>query len=492
MRENITNRSLQIVLLFYIITISNIGFAITINISAPSYSSQLISWSKKTDYITNSSTVIDEQTIDIYGNTQLNGEFDKIELTELSIGRTHGILYVDTATKNYTIFFPEDTLIDSSSLKKSQIQLIFIDIPKNDINKLVLDFNLYYDYFLYGDTTKLIRMARHDEEFQDSLNEFKIFVSDRYSSKKIKYLHNYIRYEIALLEQMAHQSKGDLYRTYLYNTYLKRHSIKYENNAYMKFFNLFYFETFRLGDDQSYKQIQFSINQLNDYEKLDNILASIPYFYSEKIRELAIIKGLYDSFSSNEFVEENILKLLEHICLNSQWQVHKTISKKCVVELLKFKIGEDCPDFDLKNQNYELIDLAYCKNKYTYINFFATWNHRSLQEMEIIKKLNENYDFINFISIILDKQNEKYESYIKRNSEFKWDICQASNIDLIIKDFSLDHLPAYILIDPKGKIAQYPAYPPSPLYNNQSIDVTFFNLQKNNTVKTPFGIGGKN
>ena len=228
MRENITNRSLQIVLLFYIITISNIGFAITINISAPSYSSQLISWSKKTDYITNSSTVIDEQTIDIYGNTQLNGEFDKIELTELSIGRTHGILYVDTATKNYTIFFPEDTLIDSSSLKKSQIQLIFIDIPKNDINKLVLDFNLYYDYFLYGDTTKLIRMARHDEEFQDSLNEFKIFVSDRYSSKKIKYLHNYIRYEIALLEQMAHQSKGDLYRTYLYNTYLKRHSIKYE------------------------------------------------------------------------------------------------------------------------------------------------------------------------------------------------------------------------------------------------------------------------
>ena len=51
---------------------------------------------------------------------------------------------------------------------------------------------------------------------------------------------------------------------------------------------------------------------------------------------------------------------------------------------------------------------------------------------------------------------------------------------------------ATFIIDPNGKIAQYPAYPPSPLYNNQSIDVTFFNLKKNNSVKTPFGIGGKN
>ncbi len=492
MRENIINRTLQFVLLFCIIGLSKIGFAITVNISAPNYSSQIISWSKKTDFITNSYTIIDEKTIDINGNAQLTGEFDKIELTEISIGRTHGILYIDTATKNYSIFFPEDTLIDSASLKQSQIQLIFIDIPKNDINKLLLDFNLYYDYFLYGDTTKLIRMARHDEEFQDSLNEFKVFVSDRYSSKKIKYLHHYIRYEIALLEQMAHQSKGDLYRSYLYNTYLKRHSIKYENNAYMKFFNLFYFETFRLGGDQSYKQILFSINQLNDYDKLDNILASIPYFSTDKIRELATIKGLYDSYNSNEFAEENIISLLEHIFLNSQWETHKTIASKCIDVLLKFKIGEPCPKFDLINQNKEKINLEYCNNKYTYINFFATWNHRSLQEMGIIKKLKENYDFINFVSINLDKNLKKYESYIEGNSDFKWDICQASNLDLIVKDFDLNHLPTHILIDPNGKIAQYPAYPPSPLYNNQSIDVTFFNLKKNNSVKTPFGIGGKN
>ena len=52
-------------------------------------------------------------------------------------------------------------------------------------------------------------MAKHNKEFQDSLNSFKIFLSERYKFNKIKYLHNYIRYEIAILEQLAHQNKGD-------------------------------------------------------------------------------------------------------------------------------------------------------------------------------------------------------------------------------------------------------------------------------------------
>ena len=44
---------------------------------------------------------------------------------------------------------------------------------------------------------RLLEWLSFNNEFQDSLNSFKIFVSDRYKTKKIKYLHNYIRYEIA-------------------------------------------------------------------------------------------------------------------------------------------------------------------------------------------------------------------------------------------------------------------------------------------------------
>ena len=181
-----------------------------------------IKWQKKTDYISNNHELISSSTIGPDGTIQLSADFDQIELTEISIGKSYGLIYIDTATKSYEVFFPKDTIVDSMSLKKNQIQLVFLDLAKSDINNLILDFNLQYDYFLYGDTSKLIRMAIHDKEFQDSLNSFKIFISDRYQNYLIKYLHMYIRYEIALIEQMAHQSKGDFYKTYLHHTYLKK------------------------------------------------------------------------------------------------------------------------------------------------------------------------------------------------------------------------------------------------------------------------------
>jgi thiol-disulfide isomerase/thioredoxin len=476
----------------FLIVLTNNYHATTIEVIAPDYKNKKIKWEKRTDYISNIFSIIDQADIDSSGKAILIGDFKQIELTEISIGRSHGFIYIDTATKNYKVYFPKDTLLDIASLKKSQIQLLFINLPEEDINQLVLDFNLYYDYFLYGDTSKIVRMAKHDEEFQDSLNNFKIFSSKRYGPIKIKYLHNYIRYEIALLEQMAHQSKGDVYRSYLFNSYLKRNGINYNNDAYMQFFNLFYFKPFRIGGDQLYERVLFTINELNDYEKLNNILASNQYFSNEQLRELAIIKGLFDGINSKEFSNESIINLLVHITKNSKWDQHQLIANRCINELLKFKVGEKSPDFNLKNQNGENINLSSCKNKYTYINFFATWNHRSLQEMEIINQMSIKYDFINFVSVNMDINYENYKIYLAENNGFNWQICNAINQEEIIKHFNLDHLPTYLLIDQNGNIAQYPAYPPSPLYNSQSIDITFFNINKNNTTKTPFGIGGKN
>ncbi len=481
-------------ILFFISLItfwSNIT-AISIEIIAPSYQNKSIIWKKKTDYISNQYQIIDQKKIDSSGRIILHGNFEETELTELSIGRSHGFIYVDTSTKNYIVYFPKDSLLDTLSLQKSQIQLIFLDLVKNDVNNLILDFNLYYDYFLYGDTNKLIRMARHDEEFQDSLNDFKIFASKKYGPNKIKYLHNYIRYEIALLEQMAHQSKGDIYRAYLFNTYLKKNEINYNNDAYMQFFNLFYFKTFRIGGNELYEKILFTINHLQDYEKLNSILLSNQYFQPEKLRELAIIKGLYDGFSTNEFSSKVVISMLTEIIKNSKWKKHQQITQNCINELLKYKIGERCPEFHLINQKGEYLNTKKCENHFTYINFFATWNHKSLQEMEIINEMSLKYNFINFISVNMDQKDVNYKNYIKEKNHFDWHICKPVNREEIINTFDIDHLPTHILIDPKGSIAQYPAYPPTPLYNNQSIDVTFFNIQKNNTTKSTFGIGGKN
>ena len=469
--------------------------AIEIKGRAPNYINQTIKWTKKTDYLSNQYTIIDNCKIDSNGNFNLSGKISNSCLTELSIGMSSGFLYVDKNTKNYIIFFPEDTTTSQSTLKKHFVQLIFEKLPITELNSLLLDFNLQLDYFLFGDTSKLIRMAKHEAEFQDSLNIFKIKISNRYKNYKVKYLHNYVRYEVALMEQMAHQNKGEKFRYYLYKTYLSQHTINYENDAYMEFFNQFYDQPFRLANQDIIDKIDFSINNLNSLKELSTALENSIYFQEKKLAELAIIKGLGNAFYSRRYNQNNVLSILNEIANNSEWEKHKQIANNMIITIQKLLPNTYAPLFTLKNQNDSIFKLISTRGKYTYINFFATWSPESLHDMEIINQLKEKYSFINFCSINLDKDTSNYIDYLKENQQFNWDICHFNYKTEILNNYSIDHLPSYVLINPDGTICQFPAYGPSPLskgYKSSTIDETFFNIGKKNKVPEPFKIGGKN
>ena len=479
---------------FLLIFLLSVHFALgtVVNISAPDYKNEVIIWKKKVDYISNKFEILDQQVIDSNGNAKLFFKNTKIELTEILIGRSHGMLYLDTATAIYNLYIPKDTLIEKASLKKSNVQFLFIDLKKNDINHLILDFNFELDFFLYGDTNKIIRMAKQNKEFQDSLNNFKIYLSERYRSNKIKYLHNYIRYEIALLEQLAHQNKGDYYKTYLFESYLKTNEINYTNDAYMQFFNLFYRDVFKLGGLAINDKIKFAINNCNDFKKLIESMDNSKYFSNPKLKELAAIKGLYDSYYSISYVPENIISILNYIAQNSQWNLHKNIASNCINEISKLSVGAPCPNLKFTDINNKEISIDDFKGKYTYINFFASWNNKSLHEMEVINQFQENYEFVNFVSVNLDHNFKSYKKVAEEKLYKSWPVIYPLNKQGLISHFQLDHLPTHLLIDPNGNIYQYPALPPTAMYNSQSIDATFFKIQKSLFSKNSYQIGKKN
>ena len=479
---------------FLLIFVLSVHFALgtVVNISAPDYKNEVIIWKKKVDYISNKFEILDQQIIDSNGNAKLFFKNTKIELTEILIGRSHGMLYLDTATTIYNLYIPKDTLIEKASLKKSNVQFLFIDLKSNDINHLILDFNFELDFFLYGDTNKIIRMAKHNKEFQDSLNNFKIYLSERYRSNKIKYLHNYIRYEIALLEQLAHQNKGDYYKTYLFESYLKTNEINYTNDAYMQFFNLFYRDVFKLGGLAINDKIKFAVNNYNDFKKLIESMDNSKYFSNPKLKELAAIKGLYDSYYSISYVPENIISILNYIAQNSQWNLHKNIASNCINEISKLSVGAPCPNLKFTDINNKEISIDDFKGKYTYINFFASWNNKSLHEMEVINQFQENYEFVNFVSVNLDHNFKSYKKVAEEKLYKSWPVIYPLNKQGLISHFQLDHLPTHLLIDPNGNIYQYPALPPTAMYNSQSIDATFFKIQKSLFSKKSYQIGKKN
>jgi thiol-disulfide isomerase/thioredoxin len=262
----------------------------------------------------------------------------------------------------------------------------------------------------------------------------------------------------------------------------------------MQFFNLFYRDVFEIGGIEINDRIKFSINNYNELKKLNETIQSCKYFSSAQLSELAIIKGLFEAYKSPGYNSKNILSFLEKISVESKWQEHKTLASNCIKEITKFKIGSTCPDLFVVDKNNNKIKIHDLRGKYTYVNFFATWNYKSLHEMEIIKQFKENYSIINYISINLDYDENGYKKFLKSNLNYQWPICYPLNKQKIVDDFELDHLPSHLLIDPEGNISQFPALPPSPLskgYNSTTIDKTFFTIKKNTRMKESFKIGKK-
>lgn len=67
------------------------------------------------------------------------------------------------------------------------------------MNTLILEFNLKFDYFLYGDTLKVQRLMMQNQAFRDSLT---VFTRDAYTYYKDidnRYFSDYMKYSIATI-----------------------------------------------------------------------------------------------------------------------------------------------------------------------------------------------------------------------------------------------------------------------------------------------------
>ena len=464
----------------------------TINGIAPKHATKFATINKIVNFSNFKLELIEKSPIDSLGNFQFKSTNNKAFLAVIEIDNEYGYLYIDPTTPQYDLLFlnNEQTI---NPLRKKNIQLIFNNLDKDDLNTLILDFNLRLDYFLYGDTAKIVRMAHRTQEFVDSLEQFKNQLISYYGGVKKQYLHNYIRYSIGSIEQLTSTKDIEKNRLLTYNFYLHKMPVLYENNAYMTFFNQFYDNTLSLPESGNQEKIKFAINNLNSLEKLNEALSNDYFLKDSRIRELAIINGLSQVYYKNSFDPNNILSILKEIENNSAFIEHKKISKNLIQTLTHLNKGTKAPIFNLTNQFNEQINLSKEKGKHIYLSFFTSDSPKSIMEMEVIKSLHEKYaDNISFISISLDKEKRNYINFTKEYADYKWNICHYNFNHNIINDYQIKNIPSYVLIDKNGIIDQAPAYSPIADGNSTSIEKTFFYIKKNNTSEKKFKIGGKN
>lgn len=161
---------------------------------------------------------------------------------------------------------------------------------------------------------------------------------------------------------------------------------------------------------------------------------------------------------------EVLYKGIMEISTDEKFKERLTKQYNTVLRLAK---GKDSPAFE----NYEnnaggTTSLADLKGKYVYIDVWATWCKPCKDEIPHLKKVEEQYHDknIEFVSISIDqaKDHDLWKKMIKDESlggtQLMADAAWGSKF---VKEYQIQGIPRFILIDPTGKIVNSFAPRPS-------------------------------
>ena len=416
---------------------------------------RIIAWG---DLITFTEERVAEAEIDTMGNFSMTFDLPSttfiavaIDLHRLELLMQPGQTYkMKLAPINYTDNLEVNPFILSQNLK---IELINPD--KNELNILINGYNNKYNQFLLDHFNAL-----YLERKKNYLDTFRIQVNSGYTGIDQPYFQDFIRYKTAGLEQIAHaKNQYDLARSYFIDQ-----PILYNNVEYMQFFNNF-FTKYLKATSNILRKIDLIpiIKGAAPYPNLMKTLAADSVLRNEDLRELVLLKGLYEYFYANQELQDPIIAILKTISQESPWEGNRLVAADMVAKVTKLRRGTPAPEFSLmgrkKDQFHSLKDF---RGKPVVINFWTTFCQGCLAEMELQVPLYEKYkEQVEFISICADRYWIKMNYFALTKPEYAWTLLHYSDDTDLLVDFEVRTYPLYVVIDREGNIFQAPAPHPS-------------------------------
>jgi thiol-disulfide isomerase/thioredoxin len=132
----------------------------------------------------------------------------------------------------------------------------------------------------------------------------------------------------------------------------------------------------------------------------------------------------------------------------------------------KKMVGKPSPTFTYENHKGGTSTLADFKGKYVYIDVWATWCGPCLAEIPHLKKVEADYHDKNivFLSISIDakKDHEKWKNMVDQKELGGVQLFADNDWNSqFVKDYGIQGIPRFILIDPNGNVVESDASRPS-------------------------------
>lgn len=270
---------------------------------------------------------------------------------------------------------------------------------------------------------------------------------------------------------------------------LEEKSIKYEYFADLQnYWSYHYYyakkDDFTPSEDFIKKFDTIDFNNKEDYASVESYKRFLQRYYSNKLSKSDNPSEIFDNLNKNGFSElkEDLSKSLrydispsnEHLKeyydgimkLSSDEKYKEEISKK-YNKVSKLAKGMPSPAFvEYENHKGGTTSLEDLKGKYVYVDVWATWCGPCIREIPSLKEVEKQFHGKNiaFVSTSIDKASA-HNTWVEmvKNKELGGIQLMADNDwnSQFVKDYAIEGIPRFILIDPDGNIVSAEAPRPS-------------------------------
>ena len=375
-------------------------------------------------------------------------EFDqiyKIETTKNSIPiylskDSKLVLYADDANLASTLKFTGKGNIENQYLAKKQ--LITSATPDDELYKL--------------DENEFLKRLQEIKTSVNSLYTKTKFTDDAFKEKEARSIYH-LEQKHLLFYKKFHYYYAKLDSFNVSETYPKfDEAMNLDNNSDFLFSNQYqdivvlkFYENVKAEED-------------NPNISAKNAIPQIKALKSQSIKNRLIENLSYDINIENQsydIVYQEFLLITNDPILKQKLTANYNTANA-------LKPGNPAPGFNYENQKGGKTSLENLKGKYVYIDLWATWCSPCREQIPFLQKVEEQYKGknIEFVSISIDaiKDQPKWNKFIIEKqlggiqllAENEWE-------SKIIKDYSVQGVPTFILLDPNGNIVTVRAPKPS-------------------------------
>lgn len=421
-----------------------------------SYAGQSLRFYYYSNYFTLTEVTAGKTTVSADGTFTVSLKIPETTVVYSDAGKYRLYLYVEPG-KTYNVILPGRTDKTEADLlnpyfEPQEVHLMVRGIQSSDLNFLVKSFeDAYMPYF----NTFALNVYAKSKPMQ--LETALLELSKTFPATDNHFFEDYKRYRIGLLTHLAYKYKARA----IANQYFRDQPVLYLNPAYNELFArvydryLLYISRPAKGSD-----VFDYINKKQSLSLTDHLLKQDSLLTDHSLREIVLLKSLYDEFYQSSFSRNGILTLLDSIEKTSPIAQHKQIAADIMGKVSRLMPGYPPPAVTLLNANGDTVRLLQFKEKYVYLIFCSCVSYSCLQEFRVLDDLQKKFAEHLQIVVVSTDTYANFKAYNQQNNP-GWMVLHYANQPAIMKEYDIRAYPTSFLIDPQGKLLSSPAPAPS-------------------------------